>query len=247
MTTSYDPQNLSSAPPDAVLWRYMSFTKFASLLTKRALFFARADKLGDPFEGSLSSLNVELYQDIHGTMAQEHQETHRLLFRNLPRFTLINCWHENETESDAMWKLYAGHGEGIAIRTTCGSLKESLSGDEWVQIERVNYVDYDTTHIKDNDPTAPFIHKRKSFEHEREVRAIIRKPYRAGNQIIVDGPDICDVGIYCGVDVGTLIKEIFVPPYAEDWFTELVQTTAETYGLQAPLKRSALSALPTWL
>ena len=33
-------------PPDnAVLWRYMDFTKFVSLLDKQALFFARADKL----------------------------------------------------------------------------------------------------------------------------------------------------------------------------------------------------------
>ena len=243
-----EPQNLPSVPADdAILWRYMSFTKFASLLTKKALFFARADKLGDPFEGSLSPLNEELYPFIHGTMAPEHQETHRLLFRNLPRFTLLNCWHENETESDAMWKLYTGNREGIAIRTTCGSLKESLSGEEWVNIGRANYVDYDNTHIRDNDSMVPFLHKRKSFEHEREVRAIIRKPYRANNQIIADGPDICDVGIYCGVDVHTLIKEVFVPPYAEDWFAELVQATAETYGLQAPVKRSALSALPVWI
>ena len=42
-------------PPDAVLWRYMDFTKFVSLLEKQALFFARADKLeDDPFEGYLA-------------------------------------------------------------------------------------------------------------------------------------------------------------------------------------------------
>ena len=243
-----EPQDLPSAPPDdAVLWRYMSFTKFVSLLTKRSLFFARADKLGEPFEGSLSPLNEELYPFIHGKMLPEHQETHRILFRNLPRFTLINCWHENETESDAMWKLYAGNGEGISIKTTYRSLKESLMGKEWVRIGRVNYVDYDTTRITDNDTIGPFIHKRRSFEHEREVRAIIRKQHREGGQIIVDGPDICDVGIYCKADVDTLIKEVFVPPYAEDWFAELVEATAGNYGLRAPVKRSALSALPVWL
>lgn len=49
-------------PPsdDAVLWRYMDFTKFVSLLEKSALFFARADKLGDPFEGAFSKINVAL-------------------------------------------------------------------------------------------------------------------------------------------------------------------------------------------
>ena len=49
-------------PPesDAVLWKYMNFTKFVSLLEKQALFFARADKLGDPFEGSFSKANKQL-------------------------------------------------------------------------------------------------------------------------------------------------------------------------------------------
>ena len=42
----------SPPPDDAVLWRYMDFTKFVSFLDKSSLFFARADKLGDPFEGA---------------------------------------------------------------------------------------------------------------------------------------------------------------------------------------------------
>ena len=57
----YRPRNSFTPPPDnAVLWRYISFTKFVSLLTRKALFFARADKLGDPYEGSLSQWNVNL-------------------------------------------------------------------------------------------------------------------------------------------------------------------------------------------
>lgn len=248
MPTSNELQDLPSVPPDdAVLWRYMSFIKFASLLTKKALFFARADKLGDPFEGSLSPLNAELYPFIHGNMPPEHQDTHRSLFRNLPRFTLINCWHENETESDAMWKLYTGNGEGIAIKTTYRLLKESLAGKGLAYLGRVNYVNYDTTRIRNNDPTAPFIHKRRSFEHEREVRAVIRKYFIVDDQILVEGPDICKVGIHIDVDVDALIQCVFVPPYAEDWFADLVQATAETYGLQAPVKRSAISTLPVWL
>ena len=145
-----------------------------------------------------------------------------------------------------MWKLYSGHQEGIAIKTTFRSLTESLTGQEEVSIGRVNYVDYDDIFIPENAPVAPFLHKRRSFEHEREVRAIIRKPYIIDKEIISDGPDICNVGIYHDVDVGTLVKEVFVPPYAEDWFRELVQTTAENYGLQAPVNKSSLSSLPVW-
>ena len=222
----------------------MSFTKFASLLTKKALFFARADKLGDPFEGSLTSLTLQAI--LNDTTLGEHSDTLRILLRNRPRYTLINCWHENETESDAMWKLYAGHGEGVAIKTTYRLLKESMIGKEVVSIEKVEYVDYDTAQIQLSDPLGPFIQKRRSFAHEREVRAIIQKPYIRGSEIIADGPDTCDVGIYHDVDVNKLVKEVFVPPYAEGWFSELVQTTAENFGLQAPVNKSSLSSQPVW-
>ena len=37
----------------------MDFTKFVSLLEKRALFFARADQLGDPFEGAIPINNIK--------------------------------------------------------------------------------------------------------------------------------------------------------------------------------------------
>ena len=37
-------------PEEAVLWRYMDFTKFVSLLSTNALYFARADTLGDPLK-----------------------------------------------------------------------------------------------------------------------------------------------------------------------------------------------------
>ena len=59
---------------DTVLWRYMDFTKFVSLLEKSALFFPRADKLGDPFEGywpisadeeQLSSSDATILSNIH--------------------------------------------------------------------------------------------------------------------------------------------------------------------------------------
>ena len=244
----YEIRNSFTPPPDdAVLCRYISFTKFVSLLTRKALFFARADKLGDPFEGSLSQLNVDLSPVINKDIPEEYISLLHNHIKDQRRFVLVNCWHENEHESDAMWKLYSGHGEGIAIKTDFGSLKKSLIGDDKVYVGRVNYVDYDTTFIQENDPVAPFMHKRKSFEHEREVRAIIRKLNVIGGEIIVGGPDIYETGTYHEVDTSTLIKEVIVPLHAEDWFVELAQATADTFGLQSPVTKSSLAALPIWI
>lgn len=60
-------------PSEAILWRYMDFTKFVSLLEKSALFFARADKLDDPFEGFIPTNNTadleEEEKSIYGLQA----------------------------------------------------------------------------------------------------------------------------------------------------------------------------------
>src|ERR1017187_2968717 len=40
---------------------------------------------------------------------------------------LISCWHENEGESVAMWKLYVSGREGVAIKTTVGRLERALT------------------------------------------------------------------------------------------------------------------------
>ena len=40
-------------PPDphVPVWRYMDLTKFVWMLQMKALYFCRADRLGDPYEG----------------------------------------------------------------------------------------------------------------------------------------------------------------------------------------------------
>lgn len=43
--------------PDVELWRYVSFSKLAVMLSKRALFFARCDTFNDPFDGALGKLD----------------------------------------------------------------------------------------------------------------------------------------------------------------------------------------------
>ncbi len=50
---------LEGAPKDAVIWRYMSFTKFVALLAQRGLFFPRAARLGDRLEGSRPRPNLD--------------------------------------------------------------------------------------------------------------------------------------------------------------------------------------------
>ena len=44
------------------LWKYMSFEKFVNLLSTNTLFFTRADKFDDPFEGFTPPSVRSIYQ-----------------------------------------------------------------------------------------------------------------------------------------------------------------------------------------
>jgi hypothetical protein len=47
------------APLGAMIWLYMDFTKYVSMLEHGGLYLRRSDLLGDPFEGSVSQLNLQ--------------------------------------------------------------------------------------------------------------------------------------------------------------------------------------------
>ena len=225
----------------------MDITKLLSLVHSQALFFARSDKLGDPFEGSFSRVNVSLRPQIYGfdtnPAAEEHFRNFYEIMRRFRQFVVVNCWHWNDYESAAMWNLYAKDSNGIALKTDCNSLVGCLPADSRVQIGKVKYLDYSTTFIRENHPLAPFMCKRKSFEHEAEVRAIIS--LGSLNEAGRNRPP-CDHGVLQPVDVGSLVKEIVVSPQSPDWFLELVLSVVAKYGFHFPVKRSTLGDDPVW-
>lgn len=231
--------------PEAVLWRYMDFTKFVSLLEKKALFFARADKLGDPFEGSFSMINNILRPILNKGITPQAMSNLMQFKKRLPRFTLISCWHESSHESAAMWKLYSREIDGIAIKTNFNGFKNSFTCDQAIHIGRVAYADYTRDFIPEVNVFSPFLHKRKSFEHEREVRAIIQIwPSKDG--AIDLSQDISDTGEYYEVDLSQLIQEVVVAPFAQDWFLELVKKVADRYIPDKRVASSNLAESPIW-
>ena len=164
-----DHPDLWPPPDDAVLWRYMDFTKFVSLLERDALFFSRPDLLGDPFEGSLSPVTSAAFpQDLKAGPIRVQD----IDFRQVGRIARVNCWHLGEFESEAMWRLYAREREGVAIKTVFTRFKDAFVGEEEVVASMVRYRDYRTESIPYGNFLFPLLHKRISFQHEREVRAL---------------------------------------------------------------------------
>ena len=225
-----------------IIWRYLDFTKFVALLDRKALFFARADSFHDPFEGSWTKKNFDsmakALKDLDDTGAIQIRD----FFRRIRKYTFISCWHLSNHESAAMWELYLKSNEGIAIQSSINRLGEELKKNysrNDLYISRVKYVDYSTFFMPEGNILAPFIHKRKSFEHEREVRAIIQQLPSSGGTIDwnIKPPKN---GINISVDLNAIIETLYVSPTSPKWFNELAKSIMSTYGYNIPVKQSRL-------
>jgi hypothetical protein len=183
-----DPQNNS-----ARVWRYMDLAKLLVTIDKQALFFPSAAILAkdDQFEGQppfpeiqdlideLPNLSDEQIRATTGlpnkAAFRTHLERKKRHYHQFPLFhhlNFFNCWHMNDGESDAMWKLYVKEGSGIAIQSTVDRLKGCFANtDRPVHIGLVQYIDYEQTPPPVSFlGTSWFVCKRKAFAHEQELR-----------------------------------------------------------------------------
>jgi hypothetical protein len=237
------------------VWRYMDFPKFVSLLDTKTLFFARADGFDDPFEGSYPQKNVSSYRDYHDSLALPPDIRDKLVnlmndnmsnfLRNLRRWTALNCWHLNDHESAAMWRLYLKSNDGIAIKTKYVSLRDSFKNTgEPIRIGKVHYIDYDHDIIGGTSLFSPFLHKRNSFAHEREVRALVSKlPISEGLDL---SHETITRGVIVEVDLDLLIEIIHVAPQAPDWVRNVVESVVRRFGYKFEVKRSDMDRDPVY-
>src|SRR5919197_2638194 len=180
-------------PPDDPtihIWRYIDLPKYISLLNEKALYFCRIDKLVDRFEGSLPRPNIllrkadpyskRIVQSSDGRRETGEKAWERL-FRIERTHAFVNCWHMNNHKSAAMWQLYCSNTQGLAIRSTYQALCESFRNyPRAVYVGVMNYIEYDQELIRDpgsNTPLLfnmlyPLMHKRRSYQHEAELRAV---------------------------------------------------------------------------
>jgi predicted ATPase len=137
-----------------------------------------------------------------------------------------------------MWDLYSNSKESIAIETSYEKLKNVLPERTFLGL--VKYIDYKNDYIPDGNTYYPFVHKRKSFTHENEVRAIIQElPKKEGEKEIFDIKNELN-GISIKIDLNELIEVIHISPVAESWFEELVVDISRKHGLNAKIRKSDL-------
>ncbi len=240
------------------IWRYFDLAKFISLLSKRSLYFACPPEFDDPYEGLYPKSHIEAFSsitqkylddmittrnqiierypgvDVHGlnTTITNAADRFRKGFDEVRLKFGISCWHKNENESAAMWKLYFTYGAGLAIESTVQQLRQSISDDS-LQIGDVRYVNFENDPIKKGHRHYGLFLKRKSFEHEQELRAtvLLKKEGK---------------GAFVNCDLEKLITKIYIAPLAPTYFREVVYDicSANIRSLHKPVIQSSLLDKP---
>ncbi len=272
----HKPHPIFRPPPDmdGKIWQYMELAEFVSMLHRKALFFIKANKLRDPYEGLVPQFSNNMTrgseQEEEEVNFQSQDQSNRFIHR-LPQtmlqqfqlyreLILINPWHYNEYESAAMWNLYSHENAGIAIQSTTTKLSKCFrdNNDDTIWIGKVQYLDFSKDWMNEwNNLFQAFVTKRKSFEYENEIRAVTclpdyhlssehivktgtRERVSTSKSHIVNPKVLTDKGKYINANLQTLIEKVYIAPYAESWFEEVIESLLSKYELNATVTKSDL-------
>lgn len=157
----------------------------------------------------------------------------------------VSCWHSADSENDAMWKVYAGRGAGVAITTKPELLISGPIDSAW----KPSIIDVEYSYDPAQCSTASIPEtieeligrKRFVFEHEKETRAVLTV-----NPDFLDGEKRISDGVGIAYDLSAMLQEIIISPYASAMDMETICLLTEKFGLQDKLRTSAMRSEPTY-
>lgn len=133
--------------------------------------------------------------------------------------TFVNCWSLSHHESHALWRIYCGSTDGVAIQSTLGRLRQSVGE---LPVYKVSY------EIPGSRRQTPNLidlvtKKRPMFAYEQEVRIV--------RQVSDDQPaDQERLGYAIEWDPEINLNSIYIHPDADFSFKETVTEIAAHYA-----------------
>lgn len=217
-------ENKFKASDDTPIFRYMDFSKFMDLLENKHLFFCNAQYFEDEYEGKIP-------EGFYKGWSKEARDGHEPLSEMINEYFkgYISCWNKGEVESYSLWKIYTNPNTGIAIKSTVGDLKKALDNHS-IKMYKAEYVDFKE---KEVDCEPPCYSREVANENglmiTRDVVEVYKDmPYAYENEIrAVYITNIEKNGINFGINLSTLINEIYISPFASEWFDKLVHKIAK--------------------
>ncbi len=239
-----EPHACCIQPPadDVPIWRFMSVAKLLDILENECLHFARLDQFEDPWEGEPpSNLLWDLHASFDAKLIQIADHARR---RSKLEF-FVSSWYLAEHEPASMWKQYLGSDNSLAVCSTYGQLRQVLHATS--RRIYLGLVQYDP--LAGSRPLQPFefvMSKRKSFEHEKEVRALlwnISDPLPLLEELAQTAPR----GISVNIIPQNLIETIVVSPAAPNWLAPIIEKVLVRYKHnQVNVERSTLYEPADW-
>ena len=223
---------------NTILWRYMDFAKFVSMLEQKAIWLARADTFGDKHEGrfpdEMRAYIDKAYESFDGndkSPVKDSNDFQDYLVKN----TFISCWHHNLEENMVMWEIYGKDKNAVAIKTTSRSIANNIDTSK---LSGHSLLFKDVIY-KNADEIAGallyedcFFRKRRHFMFEKEVR-ISLDTYSRFNPT-KDTP----IGYNLPAQLDKLISKVVVHPDSSKWFFDAVSSVTKKYGLpHVPVER----------
>ncbi len=224
------------------LWRYMGLSKFIAMLVNNGLYMSRIDLLGDEFEGWIPP--SPKYGGFSKNQLKERDRKLRKHSTKERKRYYVSCWHMNDDQSDAMWKLYTKGNEGVAIRTTTRDLNNSLeAAPEELWHNKVVYSNSEREPQHGGSMLRACMIKRMPFKHEKETRIVWYNDDKVTDSIPKRNEKT--EGFYVKCDLGTLLSQVFIAPTKKPWLGPLVEDLLIKYGIKANVIQSGLYNTPT--
>lgn len=225
----------------------MDFTKFISLLDKKALYFTRADILAEKYDKYDCLYHPEFVEKIQKLYSDEKNKKSILhLFKGQKEFrneNIVNCWHINDDESAAMWNTYSHRGYGVAIQSRFIKLVKSFDVFKENEVF-IGKVFYSIEKLQLDNAYYPFMVKRKCFEYENELRAVILNTWSNYFKREFDYIRLSHEGEYIPVDLGILIENIFLAPNTQNWVYDVIKSILGKYNMDVTVQPSTLDREP---
>ncbi len=213
--------------PAEILWRYLDSWKFEDMLAKSAIYFARQDRLKDPFEGRFSEGNSNEFSasdkalndayKFNRTLAEAkaHHEGHRCC-------VFISCWHRNSCENREMWDAYTENAESVVVTTSANALERFISDIIMKSPVKSHHRDFQRTEF---DWNALSFYKHSNYGFEREFRML--RTLQENESVSLE--DSVDYGRNVQVRLRKIIHRVITHPKADEKYKLKIDTLLATY------------------
>ena len=222
---------------DRIVRRHLDLPKYLDLLRSRSLYLRRADGFTDRFEGALTPWFRASVDEGHRQGEIEYDAEY--FYRRSRVGSFVSCWNLDAKENMALWQLYGGVSNSVAVISTIGKLvAAALRWQENVLFHKVTYINYFKSPDMIIGRYTDFLqYKHEAYDYEREVRVIVPRQQ--------DGWEKNPEGIRLPLgDLNDVLQSLVVAPEASSWFYDLIEDVTRKYKVASPVLRSELTFLP---